>query len=246
MKWVDFHCHVDLYDDPRSILASCAQSGVAVFAVSTIPAAADRLKSLVSASGAVVHIGVGLHPEVAHKHQKSLELLLNEVRAYRFVGEVGLDGSPQYREYQATQRRVLEGVFSACEKEGGKILSLHSRRAVRPVLDMLAQHPDAGIPVLHWFSGSPHELAEASMSGCWFSVGLGMLQTATGREVVASMPRNRVLTETDGPFAQAGGKSLTPLDIERSVGALAKVWNVPPELAREMVWSNYEALIAKS
>ncbi len=60
------------------------------------------------------------------------------------------------------------------------------------------------------------------------------------------MPRNRVLTETDGPFAQAGGKSLTPLDIERSVGALAKVWNVPPELAREMVWSNYEALIAKS
>ncbi len=243
MKWIDFHCHVDLYDDPQAILASCARSGVAVFAVSTIPAAADRLKPLVSASGAVVHIGVGLHPEVAHEHQKSLELLLNEVRTHRFVGEVGLDGSPQYREHQATQRRILEGVLSTCEREGGKILSVHSRRAVRSVLDMLAQHPDAGMPVLHWFSGSPHELAEAVMSGCWFSVGLGMLQTASGREIVASMPRNRVLTETDGPFAQAAGKSLTPLDIERTVGVLAKVWSVPPESARATVWSNYEALV---
>lgn len=38
--------------------------------------------------------------------------------------------------------------------------------------------------------------------GCWFSVGPAMLQGARGTELVARMPRDRVLTESDGPFAR--------------------------------------------
>lgn len=54
---------------------------------------------------------------------------------------------------------------------GGRILSIHSRRAASEVLDRLAAVPDAGTPILHWFSGTQRQLDRAIDLGCWFSVG---------------------------------------------------------------------------
>ena len=77
-------------------------------------------------------------------------------------------------------------------------------RASGAVLDRLQAYRDAGIPVLHWFSGPRRDLECAIELGCWFSVGPAMLRSRTGRALAALMPRDRVLTESDGPFAQEG------------------------------------------
>ena len=42
-------------------------------------------------------------------------------------------------------------------------------------MDVLARHSDAGVPVLHWFSGTKAELQRAVAMGCWFSVGPAMV-----------------------------------------------------------------------
>ena len=111
------------------------------------------------------------------------------------------------------------------------------------MLDFLEQRPEAGTPVLHWFSGSPSELQRAVSLGCWFSVGPAMLSNEKGRALAARMPRDRMLTESDGPFAQIDGKSLMPWHVENALSTLSDVWSVPPEEVRETIEANLKTLL---
>ena len=64
---------------------------------------------------------------------------------------------------------------------------------------------------------------------CWFSVGPAMLRSDRGKMLVAQMPRERILTESDGPFAQINRRSILPWEVSRAVPVLADLWdnNVP-------------------
>jgi TatD DNase family protein len=77
-------------------------------------------------------------------------------------------------------------------------------------MEILKDYPRAGIPVLHWFSGSRLELRRAIALGCWFSVGPAMMMSKKGRSLLEEMPIDRVLPESDGPFAQVRGAPLMP------------------------------------
>ena len=128
--------------------------------------------------------------------------LLSETR---YVGEIGLDGSRPHQASLDMQREVFELVLNACESAGGRVMTIHSREATSLVLDHLESHPGAGLPVLHWFSGTASELQRAIDLGCWFSVGPAMLRGDKGRRLASSMPIDRLLTESDGPLARRRG-----------------------------------------
>ncbi len=132
--------------------------------------------------------------------------------------------APRDKHHWQDQVAAFTRILEMSEHAGGRILSVHSRRAARPVLDTLAAHPGAGLPILHWFSGTPRELAQAVELGCWFSIGPAMLAGEKGRALAARMPRDRILTETDGPFAQLDGRAALPWDAEQAVVALAELW----------------------
>ena len=108
------------------------------------------------------------------------------------------------------QVRIFTSAIAECQRQGGRVLSIPSRGAETRVLDILEAHPRAGTPVLHWFSGNSEELQRAIRLGCWFSVGPAMLVGAKGRAHLSEMPLNRVLPETDGPFAKRRGATLMP------------------------------------
>jgi TatD DNase family protein len=91
------------------------------------------------------------------------------------------------------------------------------------VLNALQTYPRAKTSILHWFSGSQRELARAIELSRWFSVSLTMLGWSKGRALTANMPRDRVLTETDGPFARVGRQAALPWDAESLTAALAEL-----------------------
>src|ERR1700693_5301866 len=101
---------------------------------------------------------------------------------------------------------VFEHILAKCNELGGRVMSVHSRYAAGEVLDCLERYPDAGTAVLHWFSGSTRNLGRANELGCWFSVGPAMLRSRKGRDLAVQMPRERILTESDGPFANVEGR----------------------------------------
>lgn len=240
---IDFHCHLDLYPDPRQIVDRCQQRGVGLLSVTTTPSAWPGTSRLAS-SRSVIRTALGLHPQLASERKGELALFEKYLPETRFVGEVGLDGLPEYRSFWSDQVEVFEHVLRRCEQAGGKILSIHSRRAATPVLDSLDRYSRIDAPILHWFSGTKAELRRAVERGCWFSVGPAMLVGSKGRGLVEAMPRERVLLETDGPFAQRRGTSLQPWDIDIARDELAHVWGVSGSDAEGMIRANETSLLS--
>lgn len=71
-----------------------------------------------------------------------------------------------------------------------------------------------------------------------------MLAGAKGRSLVAAMPRNRVLLETDGPFAQLHRAPLEPWDIAVACLSLSNVWNVDYPETESIIRRNETTLLA--
>ncbi len=240
---VDIHCHLDLYQDPVGVARHCAETGAYILSVTTTPKAWSGTSALVKGANRI-RTALGLHPQIAHERIGELPLFDALLPETRYVGEIGLDGSPECKPYWRQQTHVFDHVLSVSAQAGGRILSLHSRRSATEVLDALARHPDAGVPVLHWFSGTKAELKRAISMGCWFSVGPAMVLGKRGRDLLAAMPLDRVLTETDGPFAAIDGSPLGPGEVTLAREALAACWGIDVDEAAARVLASFRTLVS--
>lgn len=231
---VDFHCHLDLYPDFEAAVAACERDAVYTLTVTTTPKAWAHNQAVTSKTK-YVRAALGLHPQLVAERASEIALWEELLPSTRYVGEVGLDAGPKfYRSFDA-QRHIFERVLRACAQSGDKVLTIHSVRAARQVLDMLEAHlpRGKGIPVLHWFTGTAAEARKAVDLGCYFSINRAMLTDDKRRALVASLPVDRLLTETDGPFTKTGDRPSTPSDVADVVLDLAALTKVAPiEMAR--------------
>lgn len=242
---IDFHCHVDLYPDPQSVMRACVERGIFVLSVTNTPSAWQGTVAL-AARVPRVRTALGLHPQLAAERIGELELFRKLLPNVRYVGEVGLDGTPEHRSSWVAQLRVFNDILDACGKARGRILSIHSRGAATAVLDTLSAHRSAGAPVLHWFSGTQRELSRATELGCWFSVGPAMLVGAKGKALVDRMPHDRVIPESDGPFARVSELTLHPWDVESVYRDLGHLWSVSLGEVRLQLRNNFRKLVEHS
>jgi TatD DNase family protein len=72
-----------------------------------------------------------------------------------------------------------------------------------------------------------------------------MLASEKVRALAARMPRERVLTESDGPFAQLNGESVMPWHVANALGELGQIWSLPPEEVDQNIHRNLQCLLAK-
>jgi TatD DNase family protein len=242
---IDFHCHLDLYPNHHEVRQECDRRGMYVLSVTTTPSAWKGTSALSSGSPRI-RTALGLHPQLAGERKSELALFDALLPEVRYVGEVGLDGAPEFRNSWKDQVSIFEHILTQCQNVGGRIVTIHSRRASQSVLDCLEKTPGAGTPVLHWFSGSCRDLTRAIDLDCWFSVGPAMLASKRGRSLVAHMPHERVLTETDGPFAQLDGRSIMPWEVKDAIRQLAQIWKVSQDSANETVRNNFRNLCVES
>lgn len=239
---IDFHCHLDLYPSPQLVRDECVKRKLDVLSVTTTPSAWNGTYGL-AADSPLIRTGLGLHPQLAHIRKGELGLFDRLLAQTAFVGEVGLDGSPEFHPHWNDQTLVFEHILAACAAAGGKTLSVHSKGASGEVLDRIERFRSAGIFILHWFSGSLRDLHRAISLGCWFSVGPAMLMGARGRRLVADMPHDRVLTESDGPFAQLNGEPIKPWQLERATHAVSEAWSLSDADVSLQIQRNLSMLI---
>lgn len=239
---IDFHCHVDLFPDLAELVAEITRRECYVLAVTTTPLA-WAVTNRVVGDAPRVKVGLGLHPElVAQRHEEVNEFgrLLPQAR---YIGEIGVDGSARHRSSFGLQKRVFRKMLKLTAESGGRIMSIHSRGAAKSVLDEIERHPEAGTAVLHWFTGTIGELRRASEQGCWFSVGPAMLRTKKGRQLLEGMPPDRVLTESDGPFAQDQGRPVVPWGLESAIRVLGEVWTLSEDDVQRQLEQNLRSLL---
>jgi TatD DNase family protein len=239
---MDLHCHVDLYPDHQEILNDIKQSNYYVLSVTTVPSAWEGTVKLTEG---LKHCktALGLHPQLAHQRKNELPLFDKLIGEKRYIGEIGLDGSSGYKEHLDDQLLVFKHILKKCEKFDDKILTIHSLNAIEQTLDCLGEFPKSGTPILHWFLGTKKQVLEAVELGCYFSIGPAMLQSARGKKVISWLPQERVLLETDGPFAKVEGKILFPSDVKVVVDHLGSLWDFELQNTLVQLRQNLVAII---
>lgn len=235
----DFHCHLDLFPDPPAAMADCEKNRVVTLAVTTTPRAWAQNKRW-TADKKYVLSALGLHPELVGDRHQEIDLLERLMPDSAFIGEIGLDGSRQHRNTLTAQRDVFTRALKAAERLGGRVVSIHSRRAAREVLECLAQSTTRSrvLPILHWFSDSRSLAKKAVEQGCYFSINHRMLGSESGIDLVRSMPSDRLLTETDAPFTELEGRKSEPRDVLTTAAALANARGVSIQEITDTLRSN--------
>lgn len=246
MTLVDFHCHLDLYPDHVAAVRQCDEDGVFTLAVTTTPRAWPRNQEL-CASTRYVRAALGLHPQLVSAHAHELDLWKELLPRTRYVGEVGLDAGPRFYKSFDRQKEIFAAVLTSCAAARDKILSVHSVRATKAVLDMIETHlpPSQGRVVLHWFTGTAAEVRRAVDLGCYFSMNTEMLGNAKREAVNMSFPLHRVLTETDGPFTRRKGRPSEPRDVRYTTEELARLHQLTAEDVQRRVRENLKALVSE-
>lgn len=239
---VDAHCHIDLHSDPKAIVASAVSDELKVVAVTTTPAA-FKISSTFSNAERSVYPALGMHPEVVGSRPNDVTLFSNYLEGVKWVGEIGLDGSRRFRGFWEQQVSVFNEILAACASAGGKLMSIHSRSASSEVLGSLAEHPEAGTPVLHWFSGTLKEVSIAIELGAFFSVNEQMLQSKSGQAIVGRIPLGRLLTETDSPFAcVSSDNSSLKEQILACEHLLGEIYKLPQQRIQDAIDANFEQI----
>ena len=119
---IDFHCHLDLYENSIKMLPVVADKNIFTLVVTTSPRA-WQLTSQLFVGYENIHVAVGLHPEIVERKYKECSLLLEAIPKVRFVGEIGIDGSEKYKETLSLQESIFTDTIIKCQETGGKILN---------------------------------------------------------------------------------------------------------------------------
>ena len=241
---VDLHCHLDLFPDPQPAVEKAEAAEFYTLTVTMKPSDWP-LNAEMTRNTRYVRAALGLHPRSVARHADELAFWERCLPSTRYVGEVGLDAGSAHRDSLETQRRVFRSVLERCAELGDKVLSVHSVRSVPDVLDMVECYlpQGRGVIVLHWFEGTVADARRATALGCYFSVNAQMPRKKQGRAVVATLPDDRVLTETDAPFTRVDGRNAEPSDIPAVVDAIARVRGVSPETLAETVHNNFRTVL---
>ena len=113
----------------------------------------------------------------------------------------------------------------------GRRVSIHSRRAANDVVKCLEERVTSDrvlptLPILHWFSGSVAAARKAAQLGFYFSINHASLEYESGLALIRSLPVERLLTETDGPFTTIASRKTVPADVTDTPRELARARGV--------------------
>lgn len=240
-NFVDAHCHIDLFKHPEMFAISCQTTHTHTIAVTNAPSVFFYTEKL-ALDNEFLYPSVGLHPELCKTHKNEIGALLEIIPRVKCVGEIGLDYVDQDKAVQSIQRDVLKQILEKCADVGGRVLSVHSRRAASDTIAMIGDN-FPGHVILHWFSGSDRDARRGIANGYYFSVNCAMARSESGKKILRQLPKERVITESDAPFhgccSERGQKYA-----HHAVSELLNLWNCSYDEAVNTIYNNFKTLMS--
>lgn len=237
IDFIDTHCHLDLYKNYKTVVLDSLKHKTFVVTVTNIPSVFEHEYTLFK-KDANVTVALGFHPQLVKSHEHQIELFISLLPKVKFIGEIGLDYQDNKESVREKQRKVFKRIIYETAKHSNKIISVHSRNSTDDVISIIGKDYPGNI-ILHWYSGSIKTLERAINNGYYFSVNPSMTKTQKGQAIIKSIPLERLLTETDGPFLKVNGSIVNPPDVESVIIYLSSVHKKPMEAVKKIVKNNF-------
>lgn len=207
MRLIDTHAHLYLSEfdaDRADVIASAVAKGIDTILLPNIDSGSVLpLLELCTAYPAHCKPMMGLHPtSVNSDADKELQAVKDELAKgiYVAVGEIGIDLYWSV-DFQEQQIRVFREQLRLAQSFGLPV-AIHTREAFPLILDVVEQEMAGGLRgVFHCFSGTADDATRIMELG--FMMGIGGVITykkSSLPEVVAGIPMEFLVLETDAPF----------------------------------------------
>lgn len=256
MTLTDTHCHLDFDDynqDRSSVLARAWEQGLSRILIPGIDLQSSTSAIELAESHPQIYAAVGVHPTSANKWESRTIGFLDEMTSRPKVvaiGEIGLD---YYHDWTSPklQIRIFTDQLILAQHSNLPVI-IHTRNAnpenrscIEETLDILADRQVVG--VLHSFSGNVAEAERAVALG--FFIGITGPVTFNNaielQKVVASVPLDRLLIETDSPFLTPTphrGKRNEPANVRYIAERIGKIHNKSLDDVAEITAANARRL----
>lgn len=202
----DTHAHYDderFEEDRAAVLAAMEEGGVGRILNPGCTVDSSRCAVALAGEFSFVYAAVGIHPECCHAVQEAdyetLRALAGENKVVA-IGEIGLDYYWPENPAKDVQKEVFARQMALAEELGLPVV-IHDREAHGDCMDMVRAFPNVR-GEFHCYSGSVED-AKVLLDRGWYLGFGGSLTFKNARkapEVVAYMPMERLLLETDAPY----------------------------------------------
>lgn len=259
--YVDVHTHLShesFRDDIDQVIDRAKLAGLGAIVVNGLEPQSNRWIHALSKKHAVIKAAFGIYPidAVAHLRPKlpfevtaidttaELQWIEANVDEAIALGECGLDGYYLDESTYAEQEKVFHGFIDiALAKD--KPLIIHSRKLEDRVFEILK---DRGVKRvnMHCYGGKVKAaLRVAKEEGWYFSIPAHSRRSQSFSKLLAELPQDRILTETDAPYlSPEPGKRNEPANVTGTVQHFAELRQWDLETAKQQIYSNYKNLFA--
>jgi len=233
---IDTHCHIDAYPEPALTLSAGEAAGVYTVAVTTSLVSYVRTRILCRHYPAT-RVALGLHPRRAGNGYDQWPEWQQALETEPLVGEVGLDFRNGKEENWAAQARLLAEIAQACAR-GRRLLMLHSHYAEAEAWDVVTAQQVKWVIWHDYRADGPKLLLyRAIEAGHFVAVGPDTVQSGALHSRLRAIPREQVLTETNGPWSRLGTGDRAAA-LRQILGRLAEIWQCTPQEAEAQVERN--------
>ena len=247
----DTHAHMDdtSFDADRAeLLSSLPGQGISLLMNPGCSYASSLNAIALSEQYDYIYAAVGSHPDVADEVDDVLiakyRELCNRHPRVRAIGEIGLD-----YHYEDIPRDIQKRAFRmqmALAAELQLPVIVHEREAHEDGLKIVDEFPTVK-GVFHCYSGSA-EMAKELIKRGWYIGFTGVLTFKNARkaiEVASSIPRDRIVIETDCPYMAPvpfRGKRNDPGKVLYMAKKLSELWGVTEEESARITLENGKRL----
>ncbi len=254
--FVDAHAHLSApeFDGDRDeVIARARAAGVRVILDVALSGPEPTFEKTLAWAEAHqgIYVALGVHPHDAKTYDAALERRLLELSAHPRViawGEIGLDYHYDHSP-RPVQREVFRRQLQVALRCGLPVV-IHSREAEEDTLALLRAQGHRVRGLMHCFTGSAEMARQCVDLGLYISFsGILTFRNASRlAEVARSVPRERVLIETDCPYLAPvpyRGRRNEPLHVREVARRLAELWGTSPEEVGRVTAENFLTLFAE-
>lgn len=240
-QWLDLHAHLNMLEEgPDEALRLAREAGVVkVVTIGTEPTDLPVVLQLAEKNYPNVFCTLGIHPHEGQIYTPEIGRFIEAHLADPWViavGEIGLDYYYEHSPHEE-QKQAFRAQLEIAARHGMPV-QIHTRDADEDTVEILKEFKGRVRGIIHCFTGTPYLAKEVLELGFNISIsGVVTFKNAeTLRDIVRSLPLDRIHVETDAPFlapVPMRGRKNTPAFVVHTAKFVADLKGITvDELAR--------------
>ncbi|MCB9668407.1 MAG: TatD family hydrolase [Alphaproteobacteria bacterium] len=262
MGLFDIHAHLTdarLAAMEDEVLARAEAAGVTTIVSNGLHPEDNRAVLDLAARSPLVKAAIGLYPvdavlpemeamgveyprTSAHTPDEGIAWVRDHVEEAVAVGEIGLDRYWVPQELWGIQEERFRALVRIA-MEADKPIIVHSRKAEARMLEVL-QELGATRVCWHCFSSKVKLGMRIAEAGHWLSIPANVRRSESFRTLLARLPREKVLLETDCPYLGPDRDALNePANVAGTAAFAAELWGTTVDAVGVQLSESFEALM---